>query len=292
VWRFFNPGGLDRHRVRHALSVTVLYVFMPALAFGLLAAAHIDRSFIIIPLTGAASVLLCTAAGFAVYSLVPRLRKIPRPAFGVMVLAATYGNVTYLGLPVITEMLGQDKGYVAVLYDLLAHTPLVLTFGAFIAARYGSGDEVSVAGSLKRVITLPPLWGVAAGIAVHFGEVTVPQPLLDAAALMGKAVIPIMTFTVGLALDFGDLKRLPLAAPALVIKLILAPVLAWWVGSRLGLTGDLLRAVTLEGAMPVMVFLLVIADEFDLDVPLAANSIAVSTVLLFFTMPLMLNLLL
>jgi len=270
----------------------VLYVFMPALAFGLLASAHIDRSFIIIPLTGAAAVLLCTAAGYAVYSLVPRLRMIPRPAFGVLVLAATYGNVTYLGLPVITEMLGQDKGYVAILYDLLAHTPLMLTFGAFIAARYGSGGRVSVAGSLKRVITLPPLWGVAAGIAVHFGGVTVPQPLLDAAALMGKAVIPIMTFTVGLALDFGDLKRLPLAAPALAIKLILSPVFAWWAGSRLGLTGDLLRAVTLEGAMPVMVFLLVIADEFDLDVPLAANSIAVSTVLLFFTMPLMLNLLL
>jgi predicted permease len=292
VWRFFNPGGLDRHRVRHALSVTVLYVFMPALAFGLLASARVDRSFIIVPLTGIAAVMLCTAAGFAVYSLVPRLRKIPRPAFGVVVLAATYGNVTYLGLPVITEMLGQDKGYVAILYDLLAHTPLVLTIGAFIAARYGSGDKMSVAGSLKRVITLPPLWGVAAGIAVHFGEVTVPQPLLEAAALMGKAVIPIMTFTVGLALDFGDLKRLPLAAPALAIKLILAPVIAWWVGSRLGLTGDLLRAVTLEGAMPVMVFLLVIADEFDLDVPLAANSIAVSTVLLFFTMPLMLKVLL
>ncbi len=292
MWRFFNPGGLDRHRVRHALSVTVLYVFMPALAFGLLASARVDQSFITVPLTGVAAVMLCTAVGFAVYSLVPQLRKIPRPAFGVVVLAATYGNVTYLGLPVITEMLGQDKGYVAILYDLLAHTPLVLTIGAFIAARYGCGEKVSVAGSLKRVITLPPLWGVAAGIAVHFGEVTVPQPLLDAAALMGKAVIPIMTFTVGLALDFGDLKRLPLAAPALAIKLILAPVIAWWVGTRLGLTGDLLRAVTLEGAMPVMVFLLVIADEFDLDVPLAANSIAVSTVLLFFTMPLMLKVLL
>jgi predicted permease len=138
---------------------------------------------------------------------------------------------------------------------------------------------------------LPPLWGVVAGILVHFSGVTMPQMLLDAAAIMGKAVIPIMTFTVGLALDFGDLKRLPLAAPALALKLIFAPVIAWWAGSQLGLTGDLLKAVTVEGAMPVMVFLLVIADEFSLDVPLAANSIAVSTVLLFFTMPVMMKIL-
>lgn len=277
--------------MRHALSVTVLNIFMPALAFGLLASAHVDRTFILVPLTGAAAVLLCTAAGFAVYSLAPGLNRLPRPAFGVMVLAATYGNVTYLGLPVIAEMLGQERGYVAILYDLLAHTPLMLTFGAFIAARYGSGKEVSVAGSFKRVIMLPPLWGVAAGILVHFGGVTVPQMLLDTAAIMGKAVIPIMTFTVGLALDFGDLKRLPFAAPALAIKLILAPFITWWTGSQLGLTGDLLKAVTVEGSMPVMVFLLVIADEFSLDVPLAANSIAVSTVLLFFTMPVMMKIL-
>jgi predicted permease len=43
--------------------------------------------------------------------------------------------------------------------------------------------------------------------------------------------------------------------------------------------------------MPVMVLSLVIADEFDLDVPLAAACITVSTVALFFTMPAMMKLL-
>lgn len=291
VWRFFNPGGLDRHRVRHALSVTVLYVFMPALAFGLLATTSIDRSFFLIPLVAMLAVVLCTATGFAVYRLVPWFRNIPRPAFGVMVLAATYGNVTYLGLPVITEVLGAQRAYVAILYDLLAHTPLLLTVGAFISARYGSGKMLSVSASLKRVAALPPLWGVAAGIAVNAGGVAVPQVLLDTSVVMGKAVIPIMTFTVGLALDFRDMKRLPIAAPALAIKLLLAPFLAWWVGSRLGLSGDVLKAVTIEGAMPVMVLSLVIADELELDVPLAAACIAFSTAALFITMPLMMRVL-
>ena len=291
MWRFFNPGGLDRHRVRHALSVTILYIFMPALAFGLMAKAPVDKSVVLIPLTGTAVVVLCTVAGFAAYRLLPWFKAIPRPAFGVMVLAATYGNVTYLGLPVISGVLGEQNGYVAILYDLLAHTPLLLTVGVFVAARYGSGKALSAAASLKRVITLPPLWGVAAGIGARLSGVTVPPVLLDTTVLMGKAVIPIMTFTVGLALDFRDMKRLPLAAPALAIKLLLSPVLAWWIGSRLGLTGDVLKAVTIEGAMPVMVLSLVIADELGLDVPLTATCIAFSTVALFFTMPLMMNIL-
>lgn len=291
AWRFFNPGGLDRHRVRHALSVTVLYVFMPALAFGLLATTSIDRSFFLIPLVALVTVVLCTATGFAVYRLVPWFRDIPRPAFGVLVLAATYGNVTYLGLPVITEVLGAQRAYVAILYDLLAHTPLLLTVGAFISARYGSGKTLSISASLKRVAALPPLWGVVAGIAVNAGGVAVPQVLLDTSVVMGKAVIPIMTFTVGLALDFRDMKRLLIAVPALAIKLLLAPFLAWWVGSRLGLSGDVLKAVTIEGAMPVMVLSLVIADELELDVPLAAACIAFSTAALFITMPLMMRVL-
>ncbi len=59
----------------------------------------------------------------------------------------------------------------------------------------------------------------------------------------------------------------------------------------MGLAHEQLRAVTIEGAMPVMVLSLVIADEFGLDVPLAAGCIAVSTTALFFTMPVMMRLL-
>jgi predicted permease len=291
VWRFFDPGGIDRHRLRHALSTVVVYVFLPARAFGLIASASVDRTFVSIPLSAAATVLLCTAAGFAVYGLVPFFRNVSRPAFGSLMLAAAYGNVTYLGLPVITETLGADYGYVAILYDLLASTPVLFTIGALISARDGSGNSTSIGASIKRVAMLPPLWAVAAGIAVHLGGVTVPQLILDTARFMGKAVVPVMIFTVGLALDFRDLKRLGIAVPALMIKLLLSPVLIWWIGTQLGLSGTTLKAVTMEAAMPVMVLSLVVADEFGLDVPLTATSIAVSTVALFFTMPVMMHVL-
>jgi predicted permease len=267
------------------LNTTILHFFLPALAFALVAGAHVDRSFIAVPLTSAVVTLLGIAAGFATYKVLPWFKNATRPAFGVLVLAASFGNVTYLGLPVITEVLGAQRAHVAILYDLLAATPILLTVGVFIASRYGRGNPVSFATSVRRVLRLPPLWGVAAGIAIHLGGIAVPQVVLETARLMGKAVIPIMIFTVGLALDFSDLRRLPIAIPALVLKLGVAPVLAWWCGSRFGLTGEELKAVTIEGAMPVMVLSLVIADEFDLDVSLAAMCITVSTVALFLTMP-------
>lgn len=256
-----------------------------------MASAPVDRGLISIPLTGAVVVLASLAVGFAVYRLMPWFKDLPRPAVGVLIISSAFGNVMYLGLPVITGMLGEQYGYVAVLYDLLASTPILLTIGVFIAARYGGGKVASVGASLKRVFLLPPLWGVAAGIAVRLAGVPVPQPVMDAVGLMGKAVVPIMIFTVGLALDFRDVKRLLIAVPALAIKLLLAPSLAWWIGARFGLNGEVLKATTIEGAMPVMVLSLVIADEFDLDVPLAAACITVSTAALFITMPVMMDLL-
>jgi len=291
LWRFFDPGGIDRHRVRHALSVTVLHFFLPALAFGLVATARVDRSFVVVPLTAAVVTLVGMAAGIAVYRFLPLFRSTPRAAIGVLLLSASFGNVTYLGLPVITETLGARYGYIAILYDLLATTPILLTIGMLMAARYGSGGTVSLAASLKRVLKLPPLWGVAAGIGAHALPFPPPQVVLDAAQLMGKAVIPVMIFTVGLALDFRDIRRIPVAVPALALKLILAPALAWWIAREAGMAGDVLKGIVIEGAMPVMVLSLIVADEFELDVPLAATCIAVSTVAVFFTLPMMMRIL-
>ena len=289
LWRFFEPGGLDRQRVRHALNMTVLHFFLPALAFGLVATAKVDRTFLAVPLIAAAVTLLSLAAGTAVYRWLPWYRAAPRPVIGVLLLSAAFGNVTYLGLPVITETLGSRYGYIAILYDLLATTPVLLTVGVLTAARFGSGGTVSLAASFRRILKLPPLWGVALGIAAH--TVPVPKMVLDAAQLMGRAVIPVMIFTVGLALDFQDIKRLPVALPALALKLILAPVLAWLFARAAGMSGDILQAVVIEGAMPVMVLSLVLADEFELDVPLAATCIAVSTAASFFTLPMMMKVL-
>ncbi len=269
----------------------MLHFFLPALAFGLIATARIDRSFIAVPLVAAVVTLAGLGAGAAVYRLLPWFRSTARPAVGVLLLSAAFGNVTYLGLPVITETMGPQYGYIAILYDLLATTPVLLTVGMLTAARFGSGAAVSIGSSFRRVLRLPPLWAVAAGMAVQLAGLPLPRPVLDAAQLMGRAVIPVMIFTVGLALDFRDLRRLPVAMPALALKLLLAPVLAFAAGTLLGLEGDVLRAVVVEGAMPVMVLSLVIADEFGLDVPLSATCIAVSTAASFFTLPLMMGML-
>ena len=48
---------------------------------------------------------------------------------GVLVIGATFGNITYLGLPVLTGLYGNEAAKYALFYDLLATTPLLWFVG-------------------------------------------------------------------------------------------------------------------------------------------------------------------
>jgi hypothetical protein len=62
-------------------------------------------------------------------------------------------------------------------------------------------------------------------------------------------------------------------------------LLVWGLASALGLSGDLLTAVVLEGAMPCMLLGIVICERYGLDTSLYAEAVTVSTGLSVLTLP-------
>ena len=109
------------------------------------------------------------------------------------------------------------------------------------------------------------------------------QVLFALTAILGIFTTPfadvgqVYGFSIAIAVAIGILATLPPSRPSRRTALtagILA-FLAWFVARAVGLSGDVLTAVVIEGAMPVMVLSLVLADEFELDVQLAATCIAV-----------------
>jgi len=73
--------------------------------------------------------------------------------------------------------------------------------------------------------------------------------------------------------------------PAVVIKLVAGPLIAYATTRMLGLTGIALISCSIEGAMPAMALSILVAARFNLDVSLAAFMIVATTVLSFFTLP-------
>jgi len=214
-----------------------------------------------------------------------RRSRHPNRMVGALLLASAFPNATYLGLPVLEATFGPWARSVAIQYDLLACTPLLLSAGIAIAARYGGSDEK--VHPLRALIKVPSLWAVLLGVSLNLLAVPLPDIIHSWLDKLGSAVIPLMLFSLGLGLRWAGRwqQQIPLVIPVAVIQLLLAPVLIWGFASALGLEGDLLLAVILEAAMPSMVLGLVLCDRYQLDTSLYAMAVTVTAALSMLTLP-------
>ena len=285
-FRMLKLGGLDADSLRSAINVSVFNVFLPALCIRIIYTSAIDREALLVPATAWITILSGLFIALAVYALLEKTLSIGPREKGVLLLAATFGNVTYLGLPVLTGLYGYEAAKYALYYDLLAATPLLWFVGAPLASRYGEGKRMGIGDSFRTIASLPPLWGIGAGFVLNLGGIALPSFLLKTLGMLGDVVVPLMIFTVGLALSLPKVRHAYAIIPAVTIKLGVVPFISYVAAMVLGLEGTALASCFIEGAMPTMVLSLLIASRFKLDESLAAFVIVVTTVLSFITLPL------
>jgi predicted permease len=285
-FRRLKRGGLDADSLRTAINISVFNIFLPALCIKIIYTSVIDREAFLVPATAWIAILSGLCIALAVYALLEKTLSIGPQEKGVLVLAATFGNVTYLGLPVLTGLYGYDAAKYALYYDLLAATPLLWFVGAPLASRYGTGKKMGMGDSFRTIVSLPPLWGIGTGFLLNLGGVTLPSFLVKTLGMLGDLVVPLMIFTIGLALSLPKVRHAYAIIPAVVIKLGAVPFISFMAAMGLGLEGTALASCFIEGAMPTMVLSLLIASRFKLDESLAAFVIVVTTLLSFVSLPL------
>ncbi|MBF0456465.1 MAG: AEC family transporter [Nitrospirae bacterium] len=276
--------------VRHSINLCVFNVFLPALCLTIFYTAIIDSEALLVPLTAALSISISLAAAYLVYLPLSKRMGLDSGETGILIIASAFGNVTYLGLPIIIELYGVGAAKYPIYYDLLATTPILWIAGAQIAVRFASspadaGASVSISSSLRTIALLPPLWGCLAGAVLQAAHVPMPEFILKALTMLGGLVTPLMIFSVGLAITVPNVKHAAVAAPAALIKLAVSPLVAFAAARLLGVQATALKSCVIEGAMPTMVLSLLIADKFKLNTPLAAFMIVATTALSFVVLP-------
>ena len=284
AFRRLRPGGLEAATLTRAINVTVMNVFLPALCIRTLYVSRIDLEAALVPLSAGITVLTSLFLSVGVYHLFARKMDLRPTETGVLVMGATFGNITYLGLPVLIGLYGNEAAKYALFYDLLSTTPLLWFVGVPIIAGYSKGRRPALRESLRTVASLPPVWGILAGMALNLLHVPLPQFVLKSLEMLGSLVVPLMIFSIGLALSLPEVRHACAIVPAVIIKLVLVPLISCASAVLLGLDGRALASCVIEGAMPTMVLSLLIAAQLKLDVSLAAFLIVVTTFLSFFTL--------
>ena len=282
LWRMFKPFGSDADQMRQSLTSLVYVFLLPALVLLVLWRAPLGLDAVRLAFISAS----CIFAGLTMAWLWFRWQRTSSKTLGTVLLAAGWGNFTYLGLPVLEGALGPWARAVAIQFDLFAATPLLLSLGIILASRYG--DKAAPDSITRELLKVPPIWAALAGITLNYLQVPMGAWLQQLLEMLAAGVIPLMLFSTGLALRWvsGWQNRLSSVLPVITIRLLIVPVFVLALAAILGLGNDLRTAVVLEAAMPSMVLGLVICDRFGLDTRLYAEIVVISTAIAAVTLPL------
>jgi len=274
VWQRLEPGGLDAQTVANVLNQLLLRLFAPILIFSVLVRAELGMEVVAIPIAGIASILAGAGVSVLFYGFLGRRINLSRQRQGSLVLASSFANGS-LALPVCLAMFGEPGMKGAMLFDLLATVPMIWTLGVMIAIWY-SGGSLAPGGLGREMLRLPPLWGVAAALLVHWLGIEVPEMALEAGWRFGQAGIPLMVFTIGLSLRVDQLRHVGLLMPALVIRLLLAPAVGLLVGWALSVNAQTMTitALAMASASPAVGILLTYRYELDTALYGAALSLS------------------
>lgn len=282
VWRFAKPAGLSAEQTRLVLTTVVYYLLLPAMVLEVLWSADIGWHSFQYTLLGVGSI------AFAMFCLwiVGALFKFEDRRMGAMILAAAFPNVTYLGLPVLEQTFGSWARSVVIQMDLFAATPLLFTAGVIVARHYGE-ESVEKPRSIWLFFNAPPFWAAAVAVMLNLNGLVAPVWLTGVLQKLSAGVVPLMLFSLGLALSWKavTVRNIPYVVPVMIIKMALMPLFAMVLVGFLPIIGEYRAAAVLDLCMPSMLLGIVFCDRYRLDSSLYAMAVTVTTAVSLVALP-------
>ena len=262
-----------------ALNAFVSYFALPVLFFGSLArtpvAAVLDPALML----GFGLVVLAT---FLLGMLTTRLVSGGGlAAMSLQGIAASWGNVGYMGVPLCLAAFG-EAGLPPAMLTIIVTAVIAMVLGVMLIeleVAAGHGPLRTFLRAAFNVARNPLPMSIALGIVVSALGLPIPTPVEKWLDLLGAAAAPCALFAIGLFLSDKSVRSgLAEASLSTVIKLLLQPLAAWLVLPLFVDLGSVPGKVALlMAALPTAANAFVLAKQFDLQVEQNSASILLST---------------
>ena len=261
-----------------------LYILSPALIFSTLYGVQVTLADVARVAGFAAVVLLSMAAVGWTYA---RLRRLDAATTSSAVLATTFFNGVNLGLPLVMFAYGEEGfrlAAVLIAINSLPHNG----FGLFVAAR----GVLTTGQSLKALSRMPMLYAIVLAVLIRATGTALPKVVFEQVETLGRASIPILLLIIGMELGRAKLGvSLPDVWAVVLLRLLVAPLVAWGAASMMGLSGMLRAVVIVQASMPTAVMPIVFAREFGGNVQFLTWVVVFSTLLSIVSLSVLLTLL-
>lgn len=209
-------------------------------------------------------------------------RLMPVPNQGrIGVLAVTFGNVMFVGFPIMKGMYGDDGLFLASIFTIFFNLVFYTLGSRLLSPVKGA--------SLKAILLTPFNLSLAVMFVLLITQYKLPAPVYQTVSMMGGTCTPLSLLVIGAMMADADIAaafRDRYLFRISFLRLIAAPLLMLLAMLWLPLDVQLRRTMVALAAMPGAAMTAMLAEEFDCDPIFGSMSVVQSTILFIGTFPL------
>lgn len=210
--------------------------------------------------------------------------RVPKGKRGTYLFMMMFGNVGFMGFPIIEAIYGEQAMIYAVIFNVVFNL-IVYSIGILMIGKRENGMRINP----KNLLNMP-LISAFVSIILYLAKVQLPDVIINSLDFMGNVTTPVAMLVLGITLAEMPLKelfdewRIYLFT---IVKLLAVPMVVILLIPFLPISSDMVKGtVIVLSAMPVATNSTMLAIEYDGNVALTSKGIFFTTLLCMLTIPL------
>src|SRR6056297_1162960 len=221
--------------------------------------------------------------------IISKLIKMPLAKNTVFKFILVFGNVSYMGIPIITTLF-PENGIILNSIKIIFFNVLVWTYGVYLFNRK-EGEDYDF--EYKNLLNNGVI-AITIGFILLFTGLRPPSFITGSLEMLGNITFPVSMLVIGSSLVNANFKKLFLDKKLIlltIMRLILYPILTLLALSFFDLKPIIYQTSVILVAMPAPAQVVLFAEKFDGDCKYASEGVFITTLFSVITIPFFLYLL-
>ncbi|NMM61866.1 AEC family transporter [Clostridium sp. P21] len=227
---------------------------------------------------------------FAIFILTPLLVKpllikVDKSKRNVLEFAMVFSNCGFMGFPVAQSVFGNEGVVYAAIFNMIFNI-FVWTYGVML---FNNKSDLK---GLKESLKNPGVVSSVIGLLIMIFSIKIPPILLSTTKMVGGLTTPISMLIIGSLLSRSELKKIIKDKSMYygsMIKLILLPLILYWISLLFKENSMVLKTFILMQAMPAGALTTIFAENFNKNKDYSAFIVSFSSLLSVITIPLVIK---
>lgn len=217
-----------------------------------------------------------------------KILRLKKQMLRTLFICFVFGNVAYLGIPILTQVSGDQVLPTATLIVAL-YLFWIFTIGiGYLDYSMEKSKKDLVKNIVKNVLTNPLLISVVLGILIGSFQITLPAILLESLDMITASVTPTVLIVIGLFIGKSTFGKSCEWIPVLlfsILKLVLLPAIFYFAANFFEISSPQISSSIIQAAMPLAITPFALADKYDLNKNFIARSMVLGTILSIVSLP-------